>query len=84
MESLELKDPASGRQHKITLSVTKSAPAFTLYTLRYTPKQRLRRTVLFVIMYAYGLPLMCHLSPSEPHRNLIGISSESDKEISMG
>ena len=32
-------------------------------------------------LYATYLPLICHLSPSEPHRNLIGTSSESHRNL---
>ena len=32
-------------------------------------------------LYATYLPPTCHLSPSEPHRNLIGISSEPHRNL---
>ena len=35
----------------------------------------------YFLFLANDLPSTCHLSPSEPHRNLIGTSSEPHRNL---
>ena len=41
-------------------------------------------TSAFSWLYAYGMPPTCRLFPSEPHRNLIGTSSELHRRDTEG
>ena len=59
-----------------------AASAFVCTAYRFN--SRLCRVFAPLHLTPYTLLPTCHLSPSEPHRNLIGTSSEPHRRVSVG
>ena len=74
------------RNHKFGCKISKNFAhtqaqcAFFLYKVKF--RLFFSSPISFCFpLYATYLPLICHLSPLEPHRNLIGISSEPHRNL---